>query len=72
MKKVKIWVPKGSKSGSYILSGDKSLDEIMDAFEETEPAECVCDLQDLMCKGCQCGAFEREQEEKLKEAPDPW
>lgn len=67
MKKIKIWVPKGSKAGSYVLPDQlQSLDrEIIDAFEEEEDAmECVCDIPDLMTKGCLCGAFEKEQEEK--------
>lgn len=28
------------------------------------PLKCICDIMDLMARGCKCGQFEREQQSK--------
>lgn len=49
-----VWVPAGRLTQSYVIEVDDDLQDM----------ECVCDIEVLMCQGCQCGAFEREQELK--------
>lgn len=56
--------PKGSASGSVppTLDPDFEIDDDFDLDLIDEEPECTCAMTTLICKGCQCGAMQKERD----------